>query len=198
VRTDLPPLTGEDHVCAACPFSFPDHDAERAAAVVAGIPADARAIFAELDDAAVRRSRDGVWSAAEYLCHLRDVYATSTIRLHRARTEDDPAVEPMLNDLRAGASATATPRSSPPSTSCRPTSPASSPRSHGSGPAPGGGRCTASRTSTAPRCGWSGRRRTRACTTSGTSLRCRGTADGTGHPPGRRRRDEFVPLRPRP
>ncbi|MCW2697198.1 MAG: uncharacterized protein JWR62_2283 [Modestobacter sp.] len=101
MRTDLPPLTGEDHVCAACPFSFPDHDAERAAAVVAGIPADARAIFAELDDAAVRRSRDGVWSAAEYLCHLRDVYATSTIRLHRARTEDDPAVEPMLNDLRA-------------------------------------------------------------------------------------------------
>ena len=37
----------------------------------------------------------------EYVCHLRDVYASSTIRLHRVRTEDDPVLEPMLNDLRA-------------------------------------------------------------------------------------------------
>ena len=44
---------------------------------------------------------DGSWSAAEYLCHVRDVYAVFTIRLHRARTEDDPPLEPMLNDLRA-------------------------------------------------------------------------------------------------
>ena len=41
------------------------------------------------------------WCAAEYLCHVRDVFATFTIRLHRARTEDDPALESMLNDLRA-------------------------------------------------------------------------------------------------
>ncbi|SDX93782.1 6-phosphogluconate dehydrogenase (decarboxylating) [Modestobacter sp. DSM 44400] len=32
---------------------------------------------------------------------MHDVYATFTIRLHRARAEDDPALEPMLNDLRA-------------------------------------------------------------------------------------------------
>lgn len=37
----------------------------------------------------------------EYVCHLRDVYATYTIRLHRARTENSPAVEPMFSDLRA-------------------------------------------------------------------------------------------------
>lgn len=37
----------------------------------------------------------------EYACHIRDVYATYTIRLHRARTEHGPALEPMLNDLRA-------------------------------------------------------------------------------------------------
>ena len=41
-----------------------------------------------------------VWSALEYLCHLRDVHATATIRLHRMRTEDGPILEPMLNDLR--------------------------------------------------------------------------------------------------
>jgi hypothetical protein len=37
----------------------------------------------------------------EYACHLRDVYITYTIRLHRVRTEDRPVLEPMLNDLRA-------------------------------------------------------------------------------------------------
>lgn len=37
----------------------------------------------------------------EYLCHLRDVTMTYTIRLHRARTEDRPQLEPMLNELRA-------------------------------------------------------------------------------------------------
>ncbi|MDA3664686.1 hypothetical protein PFJ02_22105 [Mycobacterium xenopi] len=37
----------------------------------------------------------------EYVCHLRDVYLTYTIRLHRARTEERPTLEPTLNDLRA-------------------------------------------------------------------------------------------------
>jgi DinB superfamily len=42
-----------------------------------------------------------VWSVAEYLCHLRDVYVSFTIRLHRVHTEQQPALEPMFNDLRA-------------------------------------------------------------------------------------------------
>ncbi|MEO9199860.1 MAG: DinB family protein [Antricoccus sp.] len=52
---------------------------------------------------AARRMRPASerWSVIEYVCHLRDVYATYTIRLHRARTEDRPVLEPMLNDLRA-------------------------------------------------------------------------------------------------
>lgn len=97
----MPPLAEEEHVCAECPFAFADQDVDRAMTVIAGIPAQARQLFASLDEAAVRRRPPGVWSAAEYLCHVRDVYATFTIRLHRARTEDDPALEPMLNDLRA-------------------------------------------------------------------------------------------------
>ena len=101
MRTDLPPLAGEEHVCESCPFSFAAYDVDRAAAVVAAVPAQARRLFGSLDDAALRRHEDGVWSAVEYLCHLRDVYQAFTIRLHRARTEDDPALEPMLNDLRA-------------------------------------------------------------------------------------------------
>ena len=100
-RTALPPLAGEAHTCASCPFSFADHDVDRAMTVVAGIPGQTRRLFGSLDEAAVRRRPPGVWSAAEYLCHVRDVYQIFTIRLHRARTEDDPALEPMLNDLRA-------------------------------------------------------------------------------------------------
>ena len=43
----------------------------------------------------------GGWSAAEYVCHLRDVYATSTLRVHFARLSENPTVEPMFNDVRA-------------------------------------------------------------------------------------------------
>jgi hypothetical protein len=39
-------------------------------------------------------------SPLEYLCHVRDVYVSATIRLYRIRTEDGPRVEPMFNDLR--------------------------------------------------------------------------------------------------
>jgi hypothetical protein len=37
----------------------------------------------------------------KYVCHLRDVCSVYTIRLYRARVEDGPLLEPMLNDLRA-------------------------------------------------------------------------------------------------
>ncbi len=47
------------------------------------------------------RPGPGVWSVAEYVCHLRDVYVSFTIRLHRVRTERQPALEPLFNDLRA-------------------------------------------------------------------------------------------------
>jgi hypothetical protein len=42
-----------------------------------------------------------VWSVLEYAAHVRDVYATFLIRLHRARTEDHPTLDPMFGDLRA-------------------------------------------------------------------------------------------------
>ena len=47
------------------------------------------------------RPSPAVWSVTEYVCHLRDVYVTFTIRLHRDRTEHHPALQPMFNDLRA-------------------------------------------------------------------------------------------------
>jgi hypothetical protein len=98
----VPPLLAEDHVCPDCRFDFAALTGSVAAAVVAAVPGRAAALVAGRPDAALRRRPDpGTWTAAEYLCHLRDVYVTSTIRLHRARTEELPVVEPMLNDLRA-------------------------------------------------------------------------------------------------
>ncbi|BBU22041.1 Mycothiol maleylpyruvate isomerase N-terminal domain protein [Mycobacterium xenopi] len=52
-------------------------------------------------DALRERPDPNAWSVIEYVCHLRDVYLTYTIRLHRARTEERPTLEPTLNDLRA-------------------------------------------------------------------------------------------------
>lgn len=98
----LPPLAAEDHVCDACRVVYPDTRIDDALGVIVKLPGAVRdavhAIPAEL-----RRTRSSpeVWSAAEYLCHLRDVYVAFTIRLYRVRTEDRPALEPMFNDLRA-------------------------------------------------------------------------------------------------
>ena len=98
----VPPLPGEDHVCATCRLDYAALPVQVAAAVVAAVPERARTAVQGRPDAALRRRPDPeTWSAVEYLCHLRDVYVTSTIRLHRARTEELPVVEPMLNDLRA-------------------------------------------------------------------------------------------------
>jgi hypothetical protein len=55
----------------------------------------------EIPDPQLRRRPDPeTWSVLEYVCHLRDVYAATAIRLYRTRTEDRPALEPVFNDLR--------------------------------------------------------------------------------------------------
>lgn len=74
----------------------------QAVATIQGLPADLRGTIAVLSEPELHHApAAGGWSITEYLCHLRDVYVTYTIRLHRARTENDPVLEPMLNDLRA-------------------------------------------------------------------------------------------------
>ncbi|MEJ2888025.1 DinB family protein [Actinomycetospora aeridis] len=101
-RSDLPPLAAEDHVCDPCGMRFADLTVEQAGELVAAVPARARAAVAALEPARRHgRPSEGVWSAAEYVCHLRDVAMAFTIRLHRVRTEDRPALEPVFNDLRA-------------------------------------------------------------------------------------------------
>ncbi|OBF04878.1 hypothetical protein A5730_17795 [Mycobacterium sp. ACS4054] len=102
MSASLPPLAGENYVCADCGLSYSDTPPGEAVGVIAALPDRVReAVSAIPPDARRARPGAGVWSVAEYLCHLRDVYVSFTIRLHRVRTEDRPAWEPMLNDLRA-------------------------------------------------------------------------------------------------
>jgi hypothetical protein len=98
----LPPLAGEDHVCAECGMSYPGTDLEVAVRALRSVPADVRAAALAVP-AAHRRMRPdpATWSVVEYACHVRDVFASFTIRLHRIGTEDVPALEPMFADLRA-------------------------------------------------------------------------------------------------
>ncbi|HVQ90160.1 MAG TPA: DinB family protein [Mycobacteriales bacterium] len=96
----LPPLPAEDHVCAGCGTDYAALTLDAARQLIAAVPAQARAVALGAADPR-RRPAPATWSVLEYACHLRDVYATSTIRLYRVRTEDRPAIEPMLNDLRA-------------------------------------------------------------------------------------------------
>lgn len=98
----LPPLAAEDHVCDSCSVAYLGTGIDEAVAVIAELPgAVADAIGAIAPEARRLRPAPDVWSVAEYLCHLRDVYVSFTIRLHRVRTEHEPALEPMFNDLRA-------------------------------------------------------------------------------------------------
>lgn len=100
-RSSIPPLPGEDHRCEQCGLAYEEVGVDAALAAVRTVPAAARRLCASVDRATLRRQPETGWSMLEYLCHLRDVYAAGTIRLHRARTEERPVVEPMLNDLRA-------------------------------------------------------------------------------------------------
>jgi DinB superfamily len=98
----LPPLAGETYACEDCGLAYAEVTLADAVVEIRGIPDAAGAALAAVPAGArpLRPSSD-VWSVTEYVCHLRDVYASFTIRLRRIRTEDEPAVDPMYGDLRA-------------------------------------------------------------------------------------------------
>jgi hypothetical protein len=98
----LPPLAAEDHVCDVCALAYPKIRIDDAVGVIATLPGAVREAVCAIPPEGLRvRPSPDVWSVTEYVCHLRDVYVTFTIRLHRVRTEHQPALEPMFNDLRA-------------------------------------------------------------------------------------------------
>ncbi len=84
----VPPLAGENYVCEVCGIDFARVSVTEAVAVIGSLPRRVREAVSAAP-AQLRRSRPhgDRWSVIEYVCHLRDVYATYTIRLYRARTE---------------------------------------------------------------------------------------------------------------
>jgi hypothetical protein len=98
----LPPLAEETYVCTGCDLSYAELALADAVQEIRGVPDATRAAVDAVPPGARRlRPAADVWSIAEYVCHLRDVYVGFTIRLRRARTEDEPAIDPMFGDLRA-------------------------------------------------------------------------------------------------
>jgi hypothetical protein len=83
-------------------MSYPATELEAAVPALAAVPADIRAaaLAVPADDRRLRPD-PATWSVVEYACHVRDVFAQFTVRLHRISTEDVPALEPMFADLRA-------------------------------------------------------------------------------------------------
>jgi hypothetical protein len=98
----VPPLPPEDHRCGECGFDYATVGVQQALDMIRQVPEAVRAVVDALPrEALQQRPQEDTWSVTEYVCHLRDVYVTYAIRLHRARTEERPVLEPMLNDLRA-------------------------------------------------------------------------------------------------
>lgn len=101
-RPSVPPLPEEHHTCAECRISYDLISIADAVTSIRELPNRLQELIDPLTDEELhRRPESGGWSITEYLCHLRDVYLSYTIRLHRTRTEHEPVLEPMLNDLRA-------------------------------------------------------------------------------------------------
>ena len=97
----LPPLAAEDYTCDICALIYSEITIDDALGVIAGLPGTVREVVSAIPPEACRAQGRQACAVAEYLCHLRDVYISYTIRLHRIRAEDRPALEPMFNDLRA-------------------------------------------------------------------------------------------------
>jgi hypothetical protein len=98
----VPPLPGEHYVCDTCHLRYDEVTPDMAVQEIRAVPQALRDALVRVSAEDLRRRPGpGVWSVTEYACHLRDVYAVYTIRLHRTRTEERPVLEPMLNDLRA-------------------------------------------------------------------------------------------------
>ncbi len=88
-----------DEVCAECGFDAAAVDLAQMGALVRENVAQWPAQLG--DDDARRRPADDQWSALEYGCHVRDVFALFDDRLHRMLTEDGPRFANWDQDVTA-------------------------------------------------------------------------------------------------
>lgn len=85
----LPPLAAEDHACDVCAVVYSHMTINDAVNVINGLPAAIGDAISAIPSQACRvRRRRQVWSVAEYLCHVRDVYS---LQLQRVSASKLPA-----------------------------------------------------------------------------------------------------------
>jgi len=92
--------------CDSCHYTYADVDASALPTWLAAfgrryqellLPPDRLATWSSM---LRTRPAEGVWSALEYACHVRDVFLVQRDRLYTALVEDTPTFAPMYRDQR--------------------------------------------------------------------------------------------------
>jgi hypothetical protein len=87
--------------CSECGFGYDELDHGALAGRLRSYPARYRQAMSGLPDAlARRRPEPTVWSALEYLCHVRDVLIIQRERVILAQVEERPSLARMYRDER--------------------------------------------------------------------------------------------------
>src|SRR5262250_3729576 len=92
--------------CDSCSFVYADIDAPAIPTRLAAFGTQYTALLLPPGRSAAwfgilrTRPEEGVWSALEYACHVRDVFLVQRDRLYTALVEDTPVFTPMYRDQR--------------------------------------------------------------------------------------------------
>jgi hypothetical protein len=92
--------------CDSCSFVYVDIDAPAIPTRLAAFGTQYTALLLPSGRSAAwfgilrTRPEEGVWSALEYACHVRDVFLVQRDRLYTALVEDTPTFTPMYRDQR--------------------------------------------------------------------------------------------------
>src|SRR4030095_17102489 len=92
--------------CDSCSFVYADIDAPAIPTRLAAFGARHTALLLPPGRSAAwfgilrTRPEEGVWSALEYACHVRDVFLVQRDRLYTALVEDTPTFTPMYGEQR--------------------------------------------------------------------------------------------------
>ncbi|GAA1877002.1 DinB family protein [Lapillicoccus jejuensis] len=100
--SDLPPWFDELYVCSGCGLDYASVSVDGAVRLVDAVVAELPGVLRGVDAEALRaRPTPLEWAPIEIACHVRDVLAAFTVRLHRGLAEDAPILDPLYGDLRA-------------------------------------------------------------------------------------------------
>jgi DNA segregation ATPase FtsK/SpoIIIE, S-DNA-T family len=95
------PVTGSPETCSECGYSYASLSRPDIPPEIRGYGLRYAALLDGTDDRRLRaHPRPGVWSALEYVCHVRDIYRVQRGRVLEATTEDTPDFASMRRDER--------------------------------------------------------------------------------------------------